>query len=42
MCPQRIKTAVTPTIELDPVNHLPAEQGEDTPESVSLFIITPL
>ncbi|CAB1319859.1 unnamed protein product [Coregonus sp. 'balchen'] len=39
---QRIKTAVTPTIELDPVNHLPEEQREDIPESVSLFIITPL
>uniref|UniRef100_A0A4W5N7E4 Transporter n=1 Tax=Hucho hucho TaxID=62062 RepID=A0A4W5N7E4_9TELE len=39
---QRIKTAVTPTIELDPVNHLPEEQSEDTPESVSLFIVTPL
>ncbi|XP_064825199.1 sodium- and chloride-dependent GABA transporter ine-like [Oncorhynchus masou masou] len=39
---QRIKTAVTPTIELDPVNHLPEEQSEDTPESVFLSIITPL
>ncbi|XP_070992609.1 sodium- and chloride-dependent GABA transporter ine-like [Oncorhynchus clarkii lewisi] len=31
---QRIKTAMTPTIELDPVNHLPEKERVDIPESV--------
>ncbi|XP_041692332.1 sodium- and chloride-dependent GABA transporter ine isoform X1 [Coregonus clupeaformis] len=37
---QRIKTAMTPTIELDPVNHLPEKQRVDIPESVD-FISPP-